>query len=588
MEHVATPKRRPRFAVLRALSLTAAVGAALALAGCGSSSSTTGGSKEAADASSGAAQTTALNQTLGQRASGSSTPRQGGTINVAWQQEPPCLYGEWVQIGYLSQQYLEELVAPGPNGSVLPWLANSWQVSNGGKTYTFQLRKNVKFTDGTPFNAAAVVYNFKSWFNPNPATYNGYAESEIGSVYKNAVATGPMTVQVNLNAPYRYFLSVMAQYALGIQSTKAIAQGPAKDCEKPIGTGPFEVVRWNHGQDVVLTRNPNYNSWPADALHKGPAYVNGIDWKFVPDDTTRYASLQSGQNDVVYNIPAPDWSAAQQSYQVLRYNTGGNPFRFVLETKWGPTADVRVRQAFAYAMNRPTAVAAAYEGTRIYNPNGALGSSTGWYDQKAADAYPFDPAKANQLLDAAGWTTRNAQGYRTKDGAELTLTLPYGLDMNVTQDDVNFFQIVQQEEKKVGINLVLEPVPAATFFSSGKGWPGVPGKFNILPWYWVGRTPDAMHIVLSKDIGDQANVNNVSQYSSPELNSLLNKLLYSPSTAERQQAAYSIQELVVNDQALEIGISPLEVNLAVTPKLHDVWLRDDVGEPVFSDAYFSQ
>ena len=109
------------------------------------------------------------------------------------------------------------------------------------------------------------------------------------------------------------------------------------------------------------------------------------------------------------------------------------------------------------------------------NPNGALGSSTAWYDQKAADAYPYDPAKANQLLNAAGWTKRNAQGYRTKDGAELTLTLPYGLDMNATQDDVNFFQIVQQEEKKVGINLVLEPVPAATFFSSGKGWPGVQG-----------------------------------------------------------------------------------------------------------------
>jgi peptide/nickel transport system substrate-binding protein len=568
----------------------ASAAAALALAACGGSSSggSSGPGGSLSNATKGAEQTTALEQVLGRPASDTSKPARGGTIDVAWQQEPPCLYGEWVQIGYLSQQYLQELVAPGKNGSVLPWLATSWKSSKNGLTYTFQLKQGVKFTNGQTFNAAAVVTNFKAWFNGDPATYNGYAMSEIGNVYKSADATGPYTVQVHLKAPYRYFLSVMAQYAMGIQAPAAIAEGPTKDCEDPIGTGPFEVVKWNHGVDVILKRNPNYNSAPANALHKGPAYVNGIVWKFISDDTTRYASLQSGQNDVVYNIPAPDWSHALQSFQVLRYNTGGNPFRLVLTSKWGPFKDVRVRQAFAYAMDRPADVAAAYDGSRIYNADGALGSSTADYDKAAADAFPYDPAKANKLLNAAGWTKRNSAGYRVKDGKELTVKLVYGLDMNVTQDDVDLYQIIQQQEKKVGVNLVLVSVPAATFFSSKKGFPGVPGQYDLMGWYWVGRTPDAMHIVLSAKEGNARNVNNLAYYNSPKLSALLTTLTQSPSAAARKKAAYAVQQLVVNKEALEIGLTPLEVNLAITPKLHGVWQMDDVGEPYFADAYFSK
>src|ERR1035438_9183220 len=97
---------------------------------------------------------------------------------------------------------------------------------------------------------------------------------------------------------------------------------------------------------------------------------------FVDYDTPRYASLQSGENDVVYNIPSPDWSNALTSDQVLRYNTGGTPFRLILATKWGPFTNVLVRKAFGYAMNRPAAVTAAYSGSRAYYPYGALGATS--------------------------------------------------------------------------------------------------------------------------------------------------------------------------------------------------------------------
>jgi peptide/nickel transport system substrate-binding protein len=582
MQHVADPGRRKITSVhnrWKALSLSAvAAVAALALAACGSSASSGGSS--ATKAANAAQTSTALSVTAGVAPTGPNTPTRGGIINVAWQQEPPCLYGEWVQIGYLSQQYLEELVASGSNGSVTPMLATSWKVSNGGKTYTFQIRKGVEFSDGTPLNAAAVVDNFKSWFTPNPATYNGYAESEIGNFYQDAVATGPYTVQINLKSPYYYLPSVLSQYALGIQSTAAIAEGATKDCQDPIGTGPFQVVKWNHGVDVILKKNPNY--W-----QKGLPYVNGIVWKFVDDDTTRYASLQSGENDVVYNIPAPDWSSALTSDQVLRYNTGGTPFRLILATKWGPFANVLVRKAFGYAMNRPAAVAAAYSGSRVYNANGALGASTPGYDPPLADAYTHNPSLSNKLLDEAGWSKKNSAGIRVNSaGQELTLKLVYGLNMNVTQDDVNFFQIVQQEVKTVGFNLVLVPVPQATFFSSGAGWPGIPGKWNILPWYWVGRTPDNLHVTWAPTIGNQVNVNNPS--GDFPVDKQVAEMVATSNASLRQKLTDQIQNIVYKQDALVFGISPLEVSLAVTPTLHGVWQRDDVGEPVFTSAYFSK
>jgi peptide/nickel transport system substrate-binding protein len=603
MQPLLDPRRRSATrtgARFKRLSITTvAVVTALALSACGSSATgnsanSNSSSKNASDtisATSASGGSTALSgdstaaghiaaQVLGQPASGSSKPTDGGTIEVAWQQEPPCLYGEWVQIGYLSQQYLEELVASGPDGTVKPMLATSWKVSSNGDTYTFQLRKGVKFSNGAPLTAAAVVDNFKSWFVPNPATYNGYAESEIGDFYKNAVATGPDTVEVNLKSPYSDLLSVLSQYALGIQAPQAIAEGATKDCQDPIGTGPFEVVKWNHGVDVVLKKNPNY--W-----QKGLPYVNGIDWKFVDDDTTRYASLQSGENDVVYNVPAPEWTNALQSYQVLRYNTGGTPFRFVLASKWPPFNNVLVRKAFGYAMNRSTAVQTAYLGSRVYEPNGAVGASTPDYDASLADAYTYNPTEANKLLDQAGYTKRNAQGVRVnKSGQALTIKLVYGLNMNATQDDVNFFQIIQQQVKKVGFNVVLVPVPQATFFSSGAGWPGIAKQWDILPWYWVGRTPDNLHVIWAPTIGNQVNVNNPSG-DFPVSNQIA-QLVASPSATTQQKLSDQIQQTVYANDALVFGITPLEVNLAITPKLHGVWQRSDVGEPVFTTAYFAK
>jgi peptide/nickel transport system substrate-binding protein len=581
------PRKRGR-AHWKALSLPAlGATAVLAIAGCGGSSSGDSSANSGSGATTVAFQgvtPTNNDQSLG-LASTPATPTNGGKLTVAWEQEPPCLVGTWVQIGYLSQQYLEELVSAAPGGKVVPWLATSWKITNGGKTYTFQIKKNVKFTDGTPLTAQSVVDNFKSWLSTDPATQNGYVAAYIGDTFKSAKALDTNTLQINLKKPYTWFLSGLSQYAFGIQSPKAVARGAAVNCQKPVGTGPFVVQKWNHGQDVELRRNDNWNSWPANAKHKGPAYLSAIDWRFVSDNNTRWAALQSGGAQLLYDIPAVDWAAAQKQYTVLRHTTGGTPFRLFLAAKWGPLKDPNVRKAVVYGFNRAQDVPAAYQGERITNGNGSLSPANETYDAKLNTAFSYNPATAGKLLDAAGWTGRDAAGYRTKNGKELTARLVYGPDTNSDQDDAQLYQLLQADEKKIGIHVVLVPVPASQFWTSKQT---TDGNWDIQPWYWVGRTAETLHVVWQPKILGAPNTFNATGYFDPKVWPLIQKLDQTSDAAQQTKISQQIQDILVQKDALVTGVSGMHVTLAASSKLHGVWQSPDVGEPVLSDAYLTQ
>ncbi|MBO0767263.1 MAG: hypothetical protein J2O48_01135 [Solirubrobacterales bacterium] len=569
---------------LKALGLLSALLlAVLVLAGCASSSasSSSGGGFQ------GVTPATA-DQSLGAQQPSAGKPKPGGTLNVAWVQEPECIDAQqdWVQNGYLYSQYYEQLVSAAPNNKVVPWLANSWKVSNGGKTYTFQLKKNVKFTDGTPFNAQAVVTNFKDWLNPkNTADYNGYVAVYIADVFKSAVATGPYTVQVNLTKPDVFFLDGLSQYAFGIASPKQLSQPAGVQCDHPVGTGAFKVDKWNHGQDIVLSRNKNWNSAPANERHKGPAYLNKIDWRFVSDNNTRWGAFTSGQSQLLYDIPAVDWKQATSRYQVLRHTTGANPLRFFVAAKWGPLKDVRVRQAVQYAFNDNLAVQTAYRGERIPNKNGSLSPSSPGYDNAVNNYYNYDPAKAEKLLSAAGWSHRNAQGYRTKNGKVLSLRLVYSADVVADSDDLLLFQILQQELQKVGIKVTLIPTPPS------QGWAAPqdqPGQWDLNIGYWVGRSAEGFHTLWSPKLAGQPNPNNLTGYFDPVVTKLINELDQTPAGPKQTELAHKIQVQLVEKDAVVLGVSGMQVTLAAGPKLHGLWQSPDVGEPVLSDAWLSK
>jgi peptide/nickel transport system substrate-binding protein len=510
------------------------------------------------------------------------TPTTGGTIIYGHVQEPPCIFGGWIQQAYISRQVLDGLVTEAEDGSIKPWLATSWAISPDGRKYTFTLKAGVKFTDGTPVDAEAVAWNFDYWENHGG---NSTAKVSIDPYYKAAKAIDAAHVEISLNKPYPPFLTLATQGYFGIQSPTAYrSRGEKENCEKPIGSGGFIVKEWKHGEEVVLTKNPNYTSWPATAKHEGPAIVDEVRWKFVADGVSRYASLSTGESNVVYEVPTVSWKDAEQRYQTIRYITPGKPVSFYINTKTGPFTDKLVRQAFAYGADRKAAVEAGFHGVIPYEGNPAVSQATPGYDAEVAKAYAYDPAKANQLLDQAGWTTRNADGVRTENGATLSIKLVYGAGFIFTSEGSTVLQVLQEQWKQIGFDVKLVPATMAELWG---GKYSDPSTFDATPSYWTSPSSAILWIVWRPSSTANPNYSNRSFYNNDTLGQTIQQANSEPD-ATKANALYGQAQKIIQDAAAGVGLYTQNSTYAIAKNLKDVWLEKSQGEPVFSDAYFTK
>ncbi|MEO8261883.1 MAG: ABC transporter substrate-binding protein, partial [Pseudolysinimonas sp.] len=321
-----------------------------------------------APAAAAAAVLVALSGCAAAEAPGTGEPVDGGTIVYAHQQEPACVFGGWIEQAYLSYQVLDNLVSLDENQQVVPWLAESWTPSDDGLSWTFTLKPDIEFTDGTPVDAEAVAYNFDYWVAGGNTTASVWLLDYFGS----ATAVDDLTVRIDLLRPYPRLADNLTQGYFGIQSQHALeTRTDEQNCAAPIGSGAFIVDHWDRGQEIVLTRNDDYTSPPANALHTGPAYVDEIDWKFVADATTRVAALQSHEVDAIYDVPAIQWQTLDDGgYQLEKFVTPGRPQQLSFNTQAGPFTDERVRQAFAYSLDREQIVDTIGQGVIPFEGNG--------------------------------------------------------------------------------------------------------------------------------------------------------------------------------------------------------------------------
>jgi len=514
-------------------------------------------------------------------ASSGGTPKTGGSIVYGHVQEPPCIFGGWIQQAYISRQVLDGLVTLAEDGTAKPWLATKWAVSPDGTKYTFTLKDGVKFTDGTPVDAEAVAWNFDLWENKGG---NSTAKVSIDPYYKTAKAIDAGTVEIELNKPFPPFLTLITQGYFGIQSPTAFKSRTEKEnCEKPIGSGGFTVKEWKHGEEVVLAKNPGYTSWPATAKHEGPAIVDEVRWKFVADGVSRYASLSTGESHVVYEVPTVNWKDAQSRYQTIRYITPGKPVSFYINTKTGPFADATVRKAFAYGADRKAAVEAGFHGVIPYEGNPAVSQATPGYNAEVAKAYAYDPAKANQLLDEAGWTQRNADQVRVKDGKPLTIKLVYGAGFIFTQEGATVLQVLQEQWKQIGFDIKLIPATQAELWG---GKYSDPSTFDATPSYWTSPAASILWIVWRPSTTEKPNGSNRSFYNNETLSTVIQQA-NSEADATKANDLYGQAQKIIQDDAAGIGLYTQNSTYAVAQNLKNVWLEKSQGEPVFSDAYFT-
>ena len=504
---------------------------------------------------------------------------RGGTIEYGHEQEPPCIHGGWVQNAYLARQYLDNLVSLADDGTVVPWLATRWETSPDRRTYTFHLKPGVKFTDGTPLDAAAVKTNFERYLDPK--TPNGTVLAYIGEYYESGEVVDPLTYRLHLKSPYEPLLTVLTQGYFGIQSPTALDRGPSVNCARPVGSGPFIIERWDRNRSITFVRNPHYDSAPANARHQGPAYVDKVIWKFLKDPVLRYGSLTSGSSDVIYNVPAINWTAATKRFQTSQYVTAGRPNALTLNVSHAPFDDVRVRRALAFAADRRKAVDTAYLGVVPYNPNGALSRSTPDYDPRAGD-YPHDPTRAAALLDEAGWTGRDSDGVRTKDGRRLTPRIVYPAGAIIGAEGAAVLQTVVAQAREVGFDLVLDPATQSAYFG---GQYSAPGTYEAYAGYWTSPTPGLLYINWRQRLPDSPNPNNTAFYNDSGLQKIIEAANGSTDPARRSDL-YRRAQRIIGDDALSIGLYTQTTSIAASPKLHGVWIEKSQGEPVFADARF--
>jgi len=352
------------------------------------------------------------------------------------------------------------------------------------------------------------------------------------------------TFEAHLSEPYTPFLNVLAQSWFGLYSPKAIRENPKALGEHPAGSGPFILESYKRQQGAVFVRRPDYDWGPDFIRHRGPAYLARIELSYLSEPLVRFGGLASAQHDFTVDVPPQNAAAIRANPQLRlasRVNLG-NPVRVLtMNTQKPPFDDLRVRKAVALAIDR--AGLERITGFGEYRlKTDYLSATTLYYDPSFQGTLRHDPDGAKRLLDEAGWTGRDAQGFRTKADQRLRAAVL----VSESQSSSNTLVAVQADLKRVGFELYLEQAPANVSSERRQS-----GDYQLLgSGYWHTNTPDGLYIVYdSRNITSaRFNGQNTSRLHDEKLDSLLGSARRSRDPAELQrlysQAQQQLTELV--------------------------------------------
>ncbi|MCX4745003.1 ABC transporter substrate-binding protein [Kitasatospora sp. NBC_01287] len=512
-------------------------------------------------------------------------PVQGGSLTYATDTEPISFdihVSQQDATGAIQRNVFDSLVHQDAKGDFQPWLATSWDIAPDFTSYTFHLRPGVKFTDGTPFDANAVKVNFDRIVAKD--TKSQYAASLLGP-YTGSQVIDAQTVKVSFSKPFAPFLQAASTAYLGFYSPKAIAENGTKLGQGgpvDVGTGPFIFSSYTKGQSAVFTRNPDYDWAPKDAAHQGPAYLDKLTVRFLTEDSVRVGALQSGQVQVADPIPPADVKSVQGDSRLRTVSTQapGANYALVLNTTKTPLNDPLVRQAVQRGIDVDTDVKSVYFGVnqRAWSP---LSPTTPDYDKSLENSWPYDPALANKDLDQAGWTGRDAQGYRTKDGQRLTLEWPLPPAEYVREQRDTLGQAIQADLKKVGIEVTRPRQDIGTYIANTYG-----GKEAIADYSWARFDPDVLRLYFNSASSPATGGENATFYQDSQLDTWTNTGEATLDAATRQDVYGKTQQ-----RAIDLGlIVPLYVRTDVvgaTSQVHgltadpNTWLN-------FHDAWLAK
>src|SRR5690625_1649679 len=390
----------------------------------------------------------------------------------------------------LQRNVFDSLVSQSNDGEFHPWLAKSWEINDDGTTYRFELREDVTFHDGEPFNAEAVKANMDHIVAEE--TQSQYAVGLLGS-YKDTEVIDEFTVEVHLEAPYAALMQSLSTAYLGFYSPKALENpDDLTKVTEAIGTGPFKVGNFMAGQQIQYVANEDYNWAPANAAHDGRAHLDSLTVRFIPEDSARIGALTSGEIHIAGGVPPSEAAGLESNDQIKldRAEDPGIPYTLFLNNSRAPLNDVDVRKAIQIALPIDDMVETIYFGeyNRAWSP---LSASTPGYDSSLENSYAHDVAAAEDLLDAAGWIM-GSDGIREKDGAKLVLEWPMGQAQREQRDVVA--QSIKAELADIGIQVNVSPEDVGTYMNHLMSV-----DYDIIDWSFVRSDADALRLHFHSD-----------------------------------------------------------------------------------------
>ncbi len=494
--------------------------------------------------------------------------------------EPTCLDphvgGNYPQ-ALISTQFLEALVSRDEAGEIIPWLATEWSTSEDQLTWEFSLRPDVTFTDGTAFTAESVKASIEHVQDPDTGSSTGYLAMEK---VDEVEVVDDLTARFHLSEPDSALLESLSQQWVAIQSETALERPLEENCLSPVGTGPFEVTEWRQQDRVILTRNENYSSAPEDATNRGPVALETVEWRFIPDSATRYAALVSGEVDVIDNAQ-PDTIVSAEGTDTISHLDAPRPGasnRIEFNSSQAPFDDQRVREAFIRAVDVDAAVESLFFDTTERSTS-ALSSA-----EPAAvslpDAYARDVDEANALLDEAGWSERDGEGYRTKDGERLSLDFPVSTNQSVPAEQ-SLFEQLQAAARDVGIEVNISLLDLGAWYEAL-----ATNNYDLVSAPYTKVGPDVLRFLYHSDgtvPAPSGYFANHAQVKLPELDALLEEAV-AQTDAEARTALYDEAQRILADGSYILPIYDQQNHYLYRNEVEGFRALPTVSTPTFVDV----
>ncbi len=475
---------------------------------------------------------------------GAQAPVAGGALTFAAGSDPDSLDPQNTQSNpgeQVNRMMYDNLVRFNTKMQIEPALAESWTQSKDGLTWTFKLRKGVKFHDGTPFDAKAVKYFFDRVLGDDKP----FKASLYTPFVQGAQVVDDSTVRVTLKQPFAAFLFRLAHSAGGIVSPAAHQKWGKDLALHPTGTGPFKFVEWVKGDRVVLEKNDGY--WGGRPL------LDRVTVKTVKEDAARVLMLESGDTDLILNIPPEDIPRLRKDPRfTVESITTARALYVMMNVKKKPFDDVRVRQALNYAVNREAIVKSLFQGN-AEALSGIVAPLQNGYAK--LPGYAYDPKKAKELLAQAG-----AAGIKVK------LWSPKGRYVK----DFELAQAVQQDLSAVGVEAALSTMEWGAYLTATKTGPEQTDR-ELFLLGWSPSTGEAqwgmfplLHSSQMAPKGD-----NRGFFASKPLDDAIDRATTATSDQSRLGALREAQQDIIKEAPAIFLISPNMI-VGQTKKVHGV------------------